>query len=212
MPPGRKPTRSQEEFVQAGIEFADAQGIDALTLRELGRLMGASATAVYRYFPDKQALLSAMRDALLARAVAKVDFGDDPRSVLVTIALGFRDQAREHPCLSQLMISSRLSGQTADAIPSAIGGALARLGLQGTALALGYRQLESLVVGSTVFDFSGAPLHLTERRERMLVAADLGFDAVFVDDATVEAVNEAAFRANLEVILAALIAQGVESG
>ena len=211
MPPGRKPSRSQEEFVEAGIEFADAQGIDALTLRELGRSMGASATAVYRYFPDKEALLSAMRDALLAGAVAQVDFGDDPRVVLITIALGFREQARRHPCLSQLMILSRLTGATADVIPTAVGGALTRLGLRGAALAQAYRQLETLVVGSTVFDFAGAPQHLAERRERMRLATDVGFDAVFVDEAAVEAVNEAAFQANLEVILAALIAQGAES-
>ena len=211
MPAGRKPTRSQDEFVAAAIEFADANGIDALTLRELGRSLGASATAVYRYFPDKEALLSAMRDALLARAVAQVDFEDDPRTMLITVASGFRDQARRHPCLSQLMILSRLTGPTADVIPNAVGGALARLGLRGGALVLAYRQLETLVVGSSVFDFSGAPQHLTERRERMRIATDLGFDAVLVDEAAVEAVNEAAFRANLEVILAALIAQGAES-
>ena len=212
MPPGRKPSRSQEEFVEAGIEFADANGIDALTLRELGRSMGASATAIYRYFPEKEALLSAMRDALLARAVAQVDFEDDPRTVLITVALGFRDQVRRHPCLSQLMIQSRLTGPIADVIPTAVGGALTRLGLRDTALVQAYRQLETLVVGSSVFDFAGAPQHLAERRERMRTAKDLGFDAVLIDEAAVEAVNEAAFRANLEVILAALIAQGVESG
>ena len=211
MPPGRKPTRSQEEFVAAAIDFADSNGISGLTLRELGRFMGASATAVYRYFPDKEALYSAMRDTLLALAVAQIDPDDPPQELVTNLALAFRDQARRHPCLSQLMILSRLTGPTADVIPNAVGGALARLGLRGAALVLAYRQLETLVVGSSVFDFAGAPQHLTERRERMHVATDLGFDAVLVDEAAVDAVNEAAFRANLEVILAALIAQGAES-
>lgn len=196
----------------AAIDFADSHGISGLTLRELGRYMGAAATAVYRYFPDKEALYSAMRDALLARAVAQVDPGDPPLVLLTNLGLAFRERARRHPCLSQLMILARLQGPTADAVPIIIGGALIQFGLRGDALVQGYRQLESFVVGSSVFDFAGAPQHLAERRERMRTAKDLGFDAVLIDEAAVEAVNEAAFRANLEVILAALIAQGAESG
>lgn len=48
----------------AALEHADA---DAISLRELARQVGVSATAVYRHFPDKKALLAALASAGIAR-------------------------------------------------------------------------------------------------------------------------------------------------
>lgn len=188
----------------AAIEFADEHGLDSLTLRDLGRAIGASATAVYRYFPDKEALYSAMRDALLTAAVTPVDLEGDPRSVLIELARGFRTQARAHPCLGLLMVQSKLEGPAADAIPLLVGGALRRLGVPDASLAVAYRQLESFVVGTTVFDFSGAPEHLDSRRRRLASASDLGFDAAYSNEKAVDALNERAFVASLEALVDAI--------
>ena len=204
MPPGRRPSRTHDEFVTAAIEFADEHGLDSLTLRDLGRAMGASATAIYRYFPDKESLFSAMRDLLLTASVAQVDLEAEPREVLVELAQGFRREARRHPCLSQLMIQTRLEGPAADAIPTLVGGALRRLGVPETSLALAYRQLESFVVGTTVFDFSGAPDHLNSRRRRLATASDLGFDVAYASEPSVDALNEQAFVASLEALVDAI--------
>src|SRR5918999_6482120 len=37
-----------------------AEGVDALTLREIGARLGVSRTALYRHFADKRALLTAL--------------------------------------------------------------------------------------------------------------------------------------------------------
>ena len=206
MPPGRRPSRTHDEFVAAGIEYADWHGLDSLTLRELGRVMGTSATAVYRYFPDKESLYSAMRDTLLAAAVTGVDLEDEPRAVLVSLARGFRDQARAHPCLGPLMILAQLQGPAADAVPILVGNALLRFGIPEARLPLVYRQLESFVVGTTVFDFSGAPSHLSDRARRLAALSVLGFDRAFDNEAAVDAINEEAFKATLEILLDALTA------
>ena len=191
----------------AGIEYADEHGLDSLTLRELGRVMGTSATAVYRYFPDKESLYSAMRDTLLGEAVTGVDQEGDPRSVLIGLAQGYRDQARAHPCLGPLMILAKLQGPAANAVPILVGGALLRFGIPEARLPLAYRQLESFVVGTTVFDFSGAPHHLSDRRRRLTAASELGFHTVFDSEAAVDAINEEAFTATLEALLDALAVQ-----
>lgn len=191
----------------AGIEYVDDRGIEALTVRELGRAMGAAATAIYRYFPNKEDLLSAMRDQLLGEVVRDVNLEGEPRTLITDLACSFRAVCRKHPCLSQLMVLSRLEGPTADALPVLVGGAVQKLGFAGADVARVYRQLESFVIGSTVFDFSGAPEHLTERRRRLARVTDLGFDRVLSDDPAVDALNEEAFEANLEIVLDALVAR-----
>ncbi|MFT3975751.1 MAG: helix-turn-helix domain-containing protein, partial [Sphingomonas bacterium] len=43
-------------LVAEGLLLIEEQGADDLSLRELARRVGVSATAVYRHFPDKAAL------------------------------------------------------------------------------------------------------------------------------------------------------------
>jgi AcrR family transcriptional regulator len=47
-------------LIETGLSLlADRKG-DDISLREIARLVGVSATAVYRHFPDKQALIAAL--------------------------------------------------------------------------------------------------------------------------------------------------------
>ena len=43
-----------------GLRLVEEGGADALSLREVARAAGVSATAVYRHFPDKRALMTAL--------------------------------------------------------------------------------------------------------------------------------------------------------
>ena len=43
-----------------GLRLVEEAGPDALSLREVARAAGVSATAVYRHFPDKRALMTAL--------------------------------------------------------------------------------------------------------------------------------------------------------
>lgn len=208
MPPGRKPSRSQGEFVQAAIQFADENGLDALTVRALGSAMGASATAIYRYFPTKETLLSAMREELLQPVIAETQNEPDPRARLRLVAMAYRRQALLHPCLSQLMVVGDLDGSVANAVPDFLGTALAELGLSGVNLVRAYRQLESFVVGSTLFDFAGAPEHLRTRLARMRLATRPEFHEYLPDAQAVESVNETAFEKTLVALLDTLGAEG----
>jgi AcrR family transcriptional regulator len=50
-------------LVEAGLRALETTQIADLSLRQLAREVGVSATAVYRHFPDKQALLKALASA-----------------------------------------------------------------------------------------------------------------------------------------------------
>ncbi len=57
-------------LVAAGLELLKQRTADDISLREVARAVGVSATAVYRHFPDKQSLLYALCE-LGAEALAE---------------------------------------------------------------------------------------------------------------------------------------------
>lgn len=212
MPPGRKPAHSREEFVAAAIAYADEHGLPALTLAAVGRAVGVSTTALYRYFRDKDALIVAMREELLGQALTGGAAAEEPRARIIAAALAFRSTARRHPCLGDLMVTAALEGDNAAAVPWFIGSALEELGLNGRLLVRGYRQLESFVVGTCVFDFSGVPSHLQDRFIRMRLIGHPAVDAVLGAPSDVDEINEEAFEASLTCLLDGLIAQARATG
>lgn len=54
-------------LIQAGLALLEERQGDDIGLREVARAVGVSATAVYRHFPDKAALLRALAHAGLDR-------------------------------------------------------------------------------------------------------------------------------------------------
>jgi TetR/AcrR family tetracycline transcriptional repressor len=57
------------QVLQAAIELLDEVGLDALTMRLLASRLGVRASALYRHYPSKQALL----DAMVAHLVSPAD-------------------------------------------------------------------------------------------------------------------------------------------
>ena len=54
-------------LLEAGLRLLQTRKADDLALREVARDVGVSATAIYRHFPDKGALLSALAQEGLDR-------------------------------------------------------------------------------------------------------------------------------------------------
>ena len=58
-----------EKVVDSALTIADDEGPAAVTLRRLAQLHGVTPMALYRHFKDKDDLLAAMADRLLASVV-----------------------------------------------------------------------------------------------------------------------------------------------
>ena len=78
MPRTRSPARSYHHgdlrvaLIAAGLRMLRDRDVAELSLREVAREVGVSATSVYRHFPDKSALMAAMaRDGLAQLAAAQ---------------------------------------------------------------------------------------------------------------------------------------------
>ena len=61
----RKPL-SRDRILEAALAHADEQGIDALSMRKLGRALGYEAMSLYNHVANKDDLLDGMLDLVLA--------------------------------------------------------------------------------------------------------------------------------------------------
>ncbi len=57
-------------LIAAGLRLLSERDADSLSLREVARAVGVSAPSVYRHFPDKEALMTALAEEGLRRLAA----------------------------------------------------------------------------------------------------------------------------------------------
>ena len=69
---------SREAILVAGIALADRDGLDGLSMRRLGQELGVNPMSVYHHVRDKDALLEAMTDAVVAEITAPGTITPEP--------------------------------------------------------------------------------------------------------------------------------------
>lgn len=60
---GPKPSLTREDVVRAAMQIADEEGLAAMTMQNVSAKLGFTTMAIYRYFPNKEALYDAIVDA-----------------------------------------------------------------------------------------------------------------------------------------------------
>ncbi len=95
-PAGTREPLSRVRVVAAGVALADTLGVDAVSMRQVGRQLGVEAMSLYRYVSSKDVLLDAMVDAIVAEfPVADASLGWQDR--LRTLVLGAYLVLLDHP-------------------------------------------------------------------------------------------------------------------
>lgn len=98
-------------LVEAALEVLAEGGTEALGLRELARRVGVSASAPYRHFRDRQALIQAVAAAGFEEFLAAIEAakaGVAPEDQLEAMAEAYVQFALRYPRLYKLMFSSEL--------------------------------------------------------------------------------------------------------
>ncbi len=123
---------SKERIVEAAIEILDTDGESALTFRALAARLATGAGAIYWHVADKNELLAAAADDVIARVMTEVVSGAEPREAIRAIALGVFDAIDAHPWVGTQL--SREPWQSAMLqILEGVGGQIQALGVPGRA-------------------------------------------------------------------------------
>ena len=88
---------SHERIVAAAIALLDEGGAEALTFRTLAARLATGSGAIYWHVSDKQALLTAATDQVIAQAMTREAACAAPDEAIRTLALGVFDAIGAHP-------------------------------------------------------------------------------------------------------------------
>ena len=99
----RQPRLSRDAILDRALTVADAEGIDAVSVRRLARDLGVTPMALYWHVDDKNALLHALGDRLLGGLDLTVDERVPWPEQLRAFVVSFTAVLRAHPSAAMLI-------------------------------------------------------------------------------------------------------------
>jgi AcrR family transcriptional regulator len=102
---GRRQAHSTAEIALVAIELADAEGVEAVTMRRVAQALDLSPMALYTYVPGKAELLDLMLDTVYARMPRSTPADDTWRARATAVADDNRALHRAHPWLAAVSTS-----------------------------------------------------------------------------------------------------------
>jgi AcrR family transcriptional regulator len=177
--PTRGPKRgfTPDDVVQVAMQIAQDDGLAAITMNAVSTSLGLTTMAVYRYFPNKEALLDAVVDAGLGAPPPFAEPRGDWRAEVTLWAHAKRAMLCARPWLAELPFVAAPHGPNWLRWLEAITDSLSRIGLSGADIG----QMLSLIDGytrgasDTAISLARARARGTSEQEwAAAVGADLG--------------------------------------
>ncbi|MFE2170682.1 TetR/AcrR family transcriptional regulator C-terminal domain-containing protein [Streptomyces sp. NPDC059447] len=153
---GRKPAYSREAITAAAVALADAEGLEAVTIRRVAAAVGAGAMSLYSYAPDKETLLELMVDHVTGELPTAHAPTGDWRADLKAVAHLQRAHMLRHPWLPAALIGRRSPGPNTLAFLERALAVLRPTGLDGAAKLEVFAQLTAFVAGHVSHEIAQA--------------------------------------------------------
>jgi AcrR family transcriptional regulator len=165
-----RPALTRRAVVEAALASADAGGLKAITFRRLAAELGVTPMSLYRYVPNKEALLDALADRVFEEFEIPAGDGADWREQLCGLARSFRRLLIAHPAIAALRTAASppLSDNQAR-VAEVVLRTLSRAGFSPQEAALLEIELETFVFAHVMLETGGGtpPPSDTERKARM---------------------------------------------
>jgi AcrR family transcriptional regulator len=157
-----RPQLAPATIIDAALRLSVGGSPDQLTVRGLGKELGADPTAIYRHFRDKDELVRAVLDKLISDSVAAVDHEAPWRERLTQLADVSLETLISHPSIGALAGSQSTGGRGELAAIETIIVAMNEAGLDHEDSVRFYAVLSSYVIS---FSSAQAASLLTGERE-----------------------------------------------
>ena len=112
-PEGDKPRLSKRTVTENALKLADADGLDALTVRKLAQHLGVTPMALYWHFRSKEELLEGVAEQVWG----EIDVNVDPDAPWWTQLEGMLESLvkvlRAHPAAPQLVLAHEKRNEAA---------------------------------------------------------------------------------------------------
>ncbi|MUN63784.1 TetR/AcrR family transcriptional regulator [Kocuria sediminis] len=105
---GRRGRLSRQVVLTAALALVDAEGLEALSMRRLGAVLGRDPMGLYRYATNRADLLDGITELVLGQLVIPAE-GVDWQEQLRATAHDFRALALAHPHVVPLLVTRPLS-------------------------------------------------------------------------------------------------------
>ncbi len=148
-PPGPAVARtplSRARVLRAAVALAEADGIDALTMRRLGQELGVEAMSLYKHVANKEDLLDGMVDVVFGE-IELPPAGTDWRTAMRRRAVSVRGALTRHPWATPLMQSRSRPGPATLRHHDAVIGTLRAAGFPIALVAHAFSALDSYIYG-----------------------------------------------------------------
>ena len=137
---------SRERVLRAAVLLADEDGIDALTMRELGLRLGVEAMSLYNHVANKDDILDGMVDLVVGEIELPADAADWKHAMRAR-AVSARAVFAQHPWVSPLIDSRETSGPARLRYLDWVVGTLRRAGFSLEMAARAFSVLDSYIYG-----------------------------------------------------------------
>jgi AcrR family transcriptional regulator len=105
----RRPALSRREVLTVALRLIDSDGVEALSMRRLGKALDRDPMRLYRFADSKDALLDGVVELVLEELVVPEVVGGDWQGVLRRTAHDFRGLALAHPNVVPLLVTRPLA-------------------------------------------------------------------------------------------------------
>jgi AcrR family transcriptional regulator len=112
-PEAERARLSKQVVVERGLALADAEGLDALTIRRLATELGVTPMALYWHFRNKEELLAALGDQVWRELATDVDPAAPWHVQMRGLLESLLHVLRSHPCASQLILEGEKQSDAA---------------------------------------------------------------------------------------------------
>jgi AcrR family transcriptional regulator len=152
---GPRPAHSRDEIAAAAIKIADADGLDAVTMRRVAAEVGCGTMTLYRYVPTKDHLLDLMSDVVAGEDdLASLVTGTDWRADLRAIAWALRAVLLRHPWVASLQAGRPSFGPNGLRNVEVGFGVISHLGLDIDEMLIMFNTLTAFVRGEAVAELA----------------------------------------------------------